>query len=122
MSVIHGHDYHDLAVAFANARAQVLGAKQYLFDAVYLVVLLQQVTPEVDLLNVFWDTYNINLDTLESPTLLLSAVRALNQHVLIEGKYASVDAYLAAYGVTVPSDWAELSALAGYTSSSNHSA
>jgi hypothetical protein len=115
MAVIEGNDYRDLAVAYANARNSVLGAKQHLFDAVYLIVLLQSVKPEVDLLNVFWDTYNINLDTLEAPTLLLSAVRALNQHVLIEGNFGTVDEYLNYAGVTVPRAWADLSAAAGYT-------
>lgn len=115
MAVIEGNDYRDLAVAYANARNSVLGAKQHLFDAAYLIVLLQSIKPEADLLNVFWDTYNINLDTLEAPTLLLSAVRALNQHVITEGKFATVDAYLNNVGIVVPQAWADLSAAAGYT-------
>jgi hypothetical protein len=115
MAVIEGNDYRDLAVAFANARDQILGARQYLFDAVYLVVLLQSILPEVDLLNVFWDTYNINLDTLESPTLMMSAVRALNQHAIVEGGFSSIDGYLQYAGITVPQTWADLSQDAGYT-------
>lgn len=120
MAVIKGNDYLQIAEAYANARNEVLSAKQFLYDAVYLIVLLDEIEPEVDLLSDFWDTYNINLDTLEAPTLLLSAVRSLNNHVLIAGNYATVDAYLASESVTVPQTWADLSAEAGFTISSSY--
>jgi len=120
MAVISGAGYRDLAVAFANARETVLSSKQFLFDAVYLIVLLQSIKPEVDLLKTFWDTYNINIDTLQSPTLLLGAVRELNNHVLVEGGYANVDQYLEAKQITVPLYWARLSAEAGYTISEQY--
>lgn len=113
-NVIAQSDYREIAIAYGNARTTVLAAKQHLFDAVYLIVLLQSVRPEAELLPVFWDTYNLNVNTLETPTLLLSAVRSLNNHVLIAGGFASVDAYLEAGNVTVPQAWADLSAQAGY--------
>lgn len=115
MAVITGTDYRDLAVAYSNARDTTLGAKQYLFDSVYLVVLLQSIQPEVDLLEPFWDSYTLNSASLQAPTLLMGAVRALNSHVLSAGGYETVDAYLVAEGITVPQTWADLSAQAGYT-------
>ena len=115
MAVISGEDYRDIAVAYANAREQILGAKQYLFDAVYLIVLLQSIRPEVDLLNTFWDSYNLNTASLQAPTLLLSAVRALNSHVLDQSGHDSIDNFLIGHSVTVPQAWADLSASAGYT-------
>ena len=114
MSVISGSDYRAIAEDYASSRISNLAAKDGLFDAVYLIVLLNTIQPEVDLLNVFWDAYNIQLDTLESPTLYLSAVRALNQHVLTRGGYTSVDDFLQHEGQTVPQAWADLSADAGY--------
>jgi hypothetical protein len=121
MSVIEIHDYVDIATSYANARQVSLDSKQYLFDAVYEIVLLDAIRPSVDLLSVFWDTYNLNTQSVNSPTLLLSAVRALNNHVLVAGGYASLDEYFAAHpGHTVPALWQSLSAEAGYTISDDY--
>jgi len=120
MAVIQGSDYSEIAQAYADSRDSILGGKQGLYDAVYLVVLLNVIKPEVDLLSTFWDTYQVQLDTLNTSTLFLSAVRALNQHVLIEGGFATIDAYLLAAGITVPQTWADLSASAGYTISDTY--
>lgn len=115
MAVISAADYLDIATFYANAKSQVTGAKQFFFDAVYEIVLLNQVKPEVDLLQPFWDSYLINTDLLEASTMFLSAVRALQQHVLIEGNYDDIDSYLSANGIQVPQVWADLSAEAGFT-------
>jgi hypothetical protein len=120
MAVISGNDYSEIAQAYADSRDSILGGKQGLYDAVYLIVLLQVIKPEVDLLSTFWDTYQVQLNTLEASTLFLSAVRALNQHVLVEGGYATIDAFLLATGITVPQTWADLSAEAGYTISDTY--
>ena len=121
MAIITQEDYRDIAIAYANARDQVLGAKQFLYDAVYIIVLMQQVQPEVDLLSTFWDTYQINTNTLQAPTLLLSAVRSINQHVLRNGGYDDIDAFLThGEGVMVPQRWADLSSAAGFPISSNN--
>lgn len=120
-SLISQEDYRDIAISYANARDQFLGAKQFLFDAVYTIVLFDNIQPSVDLLSTFWDAYNINLDTINAPTLLISSVRAINQHVLREGGYSDIDAFLVAGdGVLVPQTWADLSATAGYTISSSN--
>lgn len=121
MAVISQQDYLSIAVAYANARDQVLGAKDYLFDAVYLIVLFDEIKPSVDLLSVFYDAYSINTETLRAPTLFLSAVRALNQHVLLEGNFANVDAFLEqGSGILVPQSWADLCASAGFTISQDN--
>jgi len=120
MAVINGADYRDISVAYANARDDIIGAKQGFFDAVYIVVLLQVIKPEVDLLIDFWESYLINTDTLESPTLFLAAVRSINQHVLIEGNFSNVDEYLVSEGITVPQTWADLSNEAGFAISQSN--
>lgn len=118
MAVINGSDYVEIAQAYADSRDSVLGGKQGLYDAVYLIVLLNVIKPEVDLLNTFWDTYQIQLNMLNAATLFLQAVRAINQHALLEGGHANIDEYLVEQGQTVPQTWADLSAEAGYTISS----
>lgn len=115
MSVISQEKYRDLAVLYANARAQILGSKDYLFDAVYEIVLLQAVQPEYDLLPVAYDTYTVNTDLLRGTSNLLQFVRSLNNHVLNNSNYATIDAYLAATSTTVPQEWADLCAIAGFT-------
>jgi hypothetical protein len=120
MAVIIGSEYRDIAVLYANARTSTLLAKEDLFDAVYEIVLLNVIRPEVDLLNTFWDTYLINTDLLSASTNLLSAVRVINQHVLIQGSYSNLDAYFAAEGITVPQLWADLCLDAGFVISSQY--
>lgn len=114
MAVITGDDYYGLAVCYANARDTIVKGSDDLFDAVYLIVMLQSLKPEIDLLKPFWDTYNLSIDQLNSTTLFLGAIRELNAHVLREGGYESIDAFLLATGQTVPATFAELSAIAGY--------
>lgn len=114
MAVITGSDYLDIATSYANAREQVLGAKDFFFDAVYIIVQLNVIQPEVDLLIDFWQTYLINVDVLERVTLFLAAVRSLQNHVLFEGGFDSVDGYLESEGIKVPAAFAELSEQAGF--------
>ncbi len=120
MSVISAADYLDLANFYANARDQILGAKDFLFDAVYEIVLLQSVTPEVELLRTFWDSYLINTNILQSDVLQLAAVRVLNQHVLSNTTYTNIDAFLSAEGIEVPQSWADLCSDAGFTVSAGN--
>jgi hypothetical protein len=120
MAVIAGPDYRDLTVNYANARDQIFGAKDYLFDAVYVIVQLQAIKPEVDLLNQFHDTYLINTDLLKSSTLFLAAIRTLQNHIIHEGGFATIDAYLDDQGITVPRTFAEMSADAGFTISESN--
>lgn len=119
MSLISITDYLAIATSYADARDTVLAAKDHLLAAVNTIVQIDEIQPEVDLLNVFWDTYNLNVDQLGAVTLLLSAVRALNNHVLIQGGYSNLDEYFADNSIeatgNVPASWAELCTAAGYS-------
>jgi len=114
MAVISGSDYLTITVQYGEARKKRLSGKNDLFDAVYTVVTLQAIVPEVDLLQEFWQSYLVNTDLLESSTLLLGAIRALQEHVLREGDFSKVDNYLDDQGLTVNNDFAALSADAGF--------
>jgi len=120
MAVISGSDYRTIAVSYSEIRNQLIASRGDAYDAVYLIVQLNAVDPEVDLLIPFNSTYLVHADQMNSSSTLLGAVRALNQHVLNRGDVATVDAFLNAQGITVPQNWADLSASAGYTISSTY--
>tara|TARA_Y100000034_G_scaffold115283_1_gene152283 strand:- start:302 stop:670 length:369 start_codon:yes stop_codon:yes gene_type:complete len=120
MAVISGSDYRTIAVSYSEIRNQLIASRGDAYDAVYLIVQLNSVDPEVDLLIPFNSTYLVHADQMNSSSTLLGAVRALNQHVLNRGDVATVDAFLNAQGITVPQNWADLSASAGYTISSTY--
>tara|TARA_B100000614_G_scaffold262909_1_gene300820 strand:+ start:297900 stop:298274 length:375 start_codon:yes stop_codon:yes gene_type:complete len=119
-NVINGTDYLAVATNYANARSRVVSAVSYLFEAVYQIVLLQEIIPEVDLLSEFYNSYLINNDTLKSPVNFLPSVKALNNHVLSRSTATTLDAYLDDEGITVPQQWATLSASAGFSISSGN--
>ena len=122
-NVISGASYVSVATSYAHARDKVVASVGYLFTAVYEIVLLQEILPEVDLLQEFYNSYLINNDLLKSPVNFLPAVRAINNHVLsrggallTHGTDASLDAYLYNEGdLKVPQSWADLSSAAGFT-------
>lgn len=87
-------NYKTLADHYASARERVLLVKDDLFDAVYQVVLLQELLPEVDLLYPFYDSYLLSSNEFKTPASLLDAVRALNSHVLTRGDYDNINEYL----------------------------
>lgn len=122
MAVIASTDYMVLQADLASARDTVQAGSQDLFDAVYTVVLLDVIIPEVDLLNVFWGTYTGNAGMWDSVTNLLPSVRALQQHVIARTSYVSVDEYIynEIYNPSGGEDLVEasfkyMSDLAGYT-------
>ena len=119
-NAINGTDYLAVATNYANARSRVVSAVSYLFEAVYQIVLLQEIIPEVDLLSEFYNSYLINNDTLKSPVNFLPSVKALNNHVLSRSTATTLDAYLDDEGITVPQQWATLSASAGFSISSGN--
>jgi len=122
MAVISGQDYYDISVEVASAREVTLQAKDDMYAAVYKIVLLQVVYPEVDLLNDYWTSYNATMSLYDAPAPLLQAVSSLQSHVLNRGGYDTVDEYVyneiyAPTGGTLllPYYWGQLSASAGYT-------
>ena len=119
-NVISGTDYSTIATSYANARDRVVSAVDYLFEAVYQIVLLQSVVPEVDLLSEFFNSYQINNEALRSSVNFLPAVRSLNNHVLRESDETSINDYLQSEGVTVPPTWASLSQAVGFSISEDN--
>ena len=115
MAFITGAQYKILADDLAEARDSTSISKDFLFDAVYEVVMLQALYPEIDLLQSFWDTYNTEMNQIASSIPLLGAVKVLQKHVLNRSEYATIDDYLGAEGITVTATFQSLSALAGYT-------
>lgn len=119
--VISQTEYRNIALDYAAAYERFLEPSDFLYDAVYRVALLQVVIPEVDLINPFYDAYNIRFRTSDIPGSMIDAVRAINDHVIQRGGYDDVDAYLdSGSGITVPAAWATLSSLAGFTISSGN--
>ena len=81
-NVISGIDYLAIATYYSDSRANNLGSVTYLYDAVYKIVLSDNVYPTIDLVNEFWTSYLVNTDIYRSPTTYLSAVRSINNHVV----------------------------------------
>ena len=122
-NVIQGSEYHTLAVYYSDALGDQSLVKESLYDAVYFVMLLDSLYPEIDILTPAWDAYNVNMNTTQIPNGILTAVRAVNQHVLTRGGVTSIDAYLAAQTPPddkIPQGWATLSAAAGFIIDPSH--
>jgi hypothetical protein len=114
-NVIGAADFLVITNLYAQARERVLNQKDDLFDAVYQIVLLNTLYPEVDLLNPFWGVYQLNTNTTTSDENLLASVRALNFHILSRGNYTDINQYFVAHpGLKVDYTWSILSADAGY--------
>lgn len=120
MAVISGTDYRLVADEYSDAYNTAQDIKDYLFNAVYRIVLLQVIMPEVDLLQVYWNSYLVNTPIYTSSVNFTAAVKAMQSHVLVRGGYDTVDEYLAAEGVLIPAGWAAISADSGYPISSTY--
>jgi len=119
-TVISATEYRNISLDYSAAYDRLLAPTDFLYDAVYRVALLQVVIPEVDLINPFYDAYNINFTTQDIPASWINAVTAINDHVIQRGGYDDVDAFLDDKGITVPQNWATLSSVAGFTISSGN--
>lgn len=119
--VISQTEYRNIALDYSAAYERLLEPNDFLYDAVYRIVLLQVVIPEVDLVNPFYDAYNITFNNSDIPSSMIDAVAAINNHVIQRGGFDDVDAYLdSGSGITVPASWATLSSLAGFTISAGN--
>lgn len=114
-NVINGTDYLAIATYYSSARLANINSVDYLYDAVYKVVLSDSVYPTIDLINEFWNSYQVNNDIYRSPSTYLSAVRAINNHVVNRAGADVVDLndYLTEANVEVPMAWAELCKITG---------
>ena len=120
MSVISGQDYYDISVSVASSVDAMKASPPYLWDAVYTIVLLQVIVPELDLLRPFYDAYQANTIVAFSDINYLAAVRALQIHVLTNSTSSTVSDYIRAnihnpLGYLIPQEFADLSSRAGYS-------
>ena len=114
-NLISAADYKILADYYSAARDRELLVNDDLFDAVYHIVLLNELQPEVDLLNVYWNSYLLSANRFETPSSLLTSVRALNNHVVVRGSYDDINEYFAAnVGLEVDETWQSMSSDVGY--------
>lgn len=96
-------------------------SSQDLWDALYVVVLDDQVYPEVDLVNPFHNSYVQSMNVIASSPIgasVAQAIRAMNAHVITRslGTYTTINDYFAANaGLTVYQSFASLSAGVGFT-------
>jgi hypothetical protein len=119
MAVIGGSDYRSLTLEYAAARDSHLSMKQDFFDAVYLVVRLNVLDPEIDMLNLLFGNYQVNTGVVNSQEMFLSAVRTIQNHI-VRRSGLTIDGYLESEGVTVPQTWADMSARVGFTISASN--
>jgi hypothetical protein len=119
-NVISGIDYLAIATYYSDSRANNLGSVTYLYDAVYKIVLSDNVYPTIDLVNEFWTSYLVNTDIYRSPTTYLSAVRSINNHVVNRAgndqwgnAITDINDYLIDQNITVPLGWADLCKITG---------
>jgi len=118
MALIPTATYEQIADDYDEFREQSLRAICKLLDATQAIVDLTgsgALIPEVDLLNPFYGVWLTTKDNYLSVASLLAAVRAINNHVLTEGGYNNLTAYVAATGASMPYFWAELCNSAGFT-------
>jgi len=113
--VMNPVDYKIIADYYAAARNKEVLTNGDLFDAVYYVVSLSDLAPEIDLLSEYWNTYLITANSIETPSGLMPAVQALNNHVVVRGSYEDINEYFADnIGLEIDATWQSLSEDAGY--------
>jgi hypothetical protein len=124
-TILSGTNYTTLSDYFADLRAQLDGAVHYLYDAVQLIVQLDDTEPTIDLLQEFYNVYIAQTSALQSNAPFLSVVRALNNHVIRRGGYSSLNSFLGdntkTGGTTsLDENWANMCEDAGYDIHSNY--
>lgn len=141
MAAISVAKYQTIANLYANAQRQLVGVSDYYYDAVYEIVLLQSLDPEVDLLIPFNNAYEASqIVFTQIPAGIVDAILQLQRHVLDRARtdndnvrFTSIDDWIDAGGTngvtdealgrngdtdasfTVPQEFANISAQAGYT-------
>lgn len=142
MAAIKVENYKAVADFYAAAQAQVVGVADYYYSAATEIVLLQAFDPELDLLAPFYNAY-LAARTIyaQAPASIVNAVKVLQQHVLARartnagGIFTDINDWIDAAGTngvlaggtpvgrdedvdtsfTVPTEFATLSAQAGYS-------
>lgn len=114
-NVINGTDYVAIATYYSDARAATTSSVGYLYDAVYTIVISNEIYPTLDLITEFWGSYRANTNIMNSATNFVSAVITINQHVLNRSatSITTINDYLVDENVKVPMGWAELCKITG---------
>ena len=107
--------YLEFATLYGEVKASVDSIYAPLYDALQIVFEASQYDPEVDLFNVFNNTYVYATTVYNNYRGLFPAVKALNRHIINRGKYTSVDAYISMNNFQVPQTWVDLCASTGVT-------
>lgn len=143
MPAINTVKYLSIANLYDQAREALVGISDYYYQAAYEIVQLDYFDPELDLLRPFYDAYNASLLIYQTtPVGIIQAVAALQAHVLskartdptkgtgLEVTFANINEWLEAATATggvgrkddsndaaiqVPSNFADMSAEAGYS-------
>lgn len=86
--------YQTITGLYADAQVQVAGIADYYFNAAYEIVVLTVFDPELDLLAPFYNAYLAAQTVyLQAPQAVISAIGALQRHVLDKARTDSaVDA------------------------------
>jgi len=116
MSYIDFEDYKTIINYYSDAKLLLENSITYFEDAVNLIVALDDLQPELDLLQPFYDAYLMASDTFSGKSVFTGAVRALQSHTLVRSGESTVNDWLDEQDAVyqVPCRWADLSALAGY--------
>lgn len=121
MGVIDYVDYVALIDNYAQAWSLISLSVDYLESAVDTVVLLNEVDPELDMLQDVYDTYAIAVSSIKTEGNLVQGVRSIQAHILKRSTAITVSEWWEDNRpdppgtATVPLEWADLSEYAGYT-------
>lgn len=127
MAEISPTSYEAIAQDYAAAGTGLVGLSQHYYDAAYEVLISTVFDPEIDLLQPFYNAYLASTGLYENvPISAISAVGELQRHILTRARqpdgsvYTSIDDWMTDEGVTVPQEFADISALAGFTIDHTH--
>ena len=119
---INTTSYEAIAEDYAAAVAGIEGLSQHYYDAAYEVLILSVFDPELDLLQPFYNAYLASTGVYENvPIAAISAIGELQRHILARAedgdgaRYTSINTWYTDKGICVPQEFADISALAGFT-------
>ena len=122
MAVILNTDFSSIADHIGQARIAQLRQRTEIYDSVVVIVDLQEayLDVEVDLLNEFWQSYQVSLAETQTPSNLLSDISILHQHVIdraLDGsgsRYDDINVWLRDESLQVFETYADMSEEAGW--------
>jgi hypothetical protein len=108
-------------IALLTDAALKINTVEYNFeDAMNVISDIHQIQPKLDLTGVFNTAYQGFVGQVTGYPMFINLARVLNQHLISESGYASIDALLTALHFQVNSIWAAISAISGYPISADN--